>query len=717
MSNKMIYLTSFVLVLGLAAGIANAELVGYWKFDEGSGNVAYDLSDYTNDGAINGGPEWVAGKIGAALEFDGSDDYVDCGNDSSLNINDKITVAAWVKTTSTAHGYFVSKGTAWDEIGHYAIGQEYNTPLTFQVEIAGSGGAVELDSNVAVNDGQWHHIASTYDDPVIKVYIDGVEENTMTGSNALTGSAVGGLTIGQRGSGNIIGGIIDEVRIYNRALTEPEILAAMEGGEGFPYALGPNPADGAYYEDTWANVSWRPGDFALSHDVYFGEILNDVNDGAEGTFLGNQDSTYFIVGFPGFAYSDGLVPGTTYYWRIDEVNDAEPNSPWKGNVWNFTVPPRTAYNPVPADSAESIDTIAKLSWMGGFRTKLHTIYFGDNFDDVNNAAGGLPLADTTYSPGTLELAKTYYWRVDEFDAVTTHKGDVWSFTTQGAVGSPNPANGAVDVTQTPVLSWSAGIYADSHQVYFGTDKQAVKNADTSSLEYKGSGNLGSENYEPGQLEWDTTYYWRIDEANNANADSPWTGSLWSFTTANFLIIDDMESYNDLDEGEPGSNRIYLAWADGFNDPANGSVVGHDPGPLSPITEQTIVHSGNQSMPMTYDNAVGKSEATYVLTSNRDWTVNGVNTLTIWFRGDSANAAEPMYVVLNGSAVVTNDNPDAAQRVTWTEWNIDLTRFADQGVNLANVNSITLGLGNRSNPVAGGSGLMYFDDIRLYPPTP
>jgi hypothetical protein len=106
-----------------------------------------------------------------------------------------------------------------------------------------------------------------------------------------------------------------------------------------------------------------------------------------------------------------------------------------------------------------------------------------------------------------------------------------------------------------------------------------------------------------------------------------------------------------------------------------------------------------------------------LTSNRDWTVNGINTLTIWFRGDSANAAENMYVALNGSAVVNNDNPDAALANSWTEWNIDLQGFADQGVNLANVTSITLGLGNRANPSAGGSGMIYFDDIRLYAAEP
>ena len=176
-------------------------------------------------------------------------------------------------------------------------------------------------------------------------------------------------------------------------------------------------------------------------------------------------------------------------------------------------------------------------------------------------------------------------------------------------------------------------------------------------------------------------------------------------------MDDFEAYNDLNEDEPGSNRIYLAWVDGFDNPSvNGSIVGHA---NPPFAEQSIVHGGLQSMPLAYDNAVGKSEATLTLSSNRDWTVKGVNRLTIWYQGSAANAAEPMYVVLNGTAAATNDNPNAALINDWIQWNIDLTHFADQGVNLANVTSITLGFGNRANPVAGGSGMMYFDDIRLY----
>jgi hypothetical protein len=148
--------------------------------------------------------------------------------------------------------------------------------------------------------------------------------------------------------------------------------------------------------------------------------------------------------------------------------------------------------------------------------------------------------------------------------------------------------------------------------------------------------------------------------------------------------------------------------DGFDDPLNGSTVGHlDP----PFYEENIVHSGNKSMPFAYDNAVGKSEAALTLTDKRDWTVKGVDTLTIWYLGGSSNAAETMYVNLNGIANVDNENPDAAQAYIWTEWNIPLQAFADQGVDLSNVTSITIGLRSGS----GGTGLLYIDDIRLYPP--
>jgi hypothetical protein len=699
------WLISFVLGLCLLlVGIADAadpDLAAHWKFDDGSGNVAVDSSGNGNDGIFVGDPQWVPGYFGGALEFDG-DDYLNCGNGPSLQIRDEITIAFWFKVDAFINTWegFMAKGD-----DSYRASRGDGTGNATHMGISGTstgGGNGWFNGTTIVTDNQWHHYAATYDGTAGKIYIDGVLDVTSPGTGQINESSYD-LYIGEnsQATGRHLHGLLDDMRIYNRALLDVEILGVMAGGgTEYPQASTPSPEDGAYHPDTWVNLSWRAGDFAASHDVYLGDSFDDVDTGAEGAFIGNQADTFLVAGFPGFPYPDGLVPGTTYYWRIDEVNEAEPNSPWIGEVWSFMIPPKTAYLPVPADAAENISVDVTLTWTPGFGAKLHTVYFGETYDEVDSASGGSPQGTAMYSPGTLKMAKTYYWRVDEFDIAETHKGDIWSFTTQGAVGSPNPANGAVDVTQTPVLTWTPGFGA-SHEIFFGTDAGA--------LESKGTGNLGSETYEPGQLEWNATYYWRVDEVNNANPDSPWTGPTWSFTTADFLIIDDFEAYNDLDPAEEGSNRIFNAWIDGYDDPANGSLVGYE---NPPFAEQTIVHTGNQSMPMYYDNsAAAKSEATLSLTSNRDWTVNGVETMTIWFRGDSGNAAEQMYVVLNGTARVDCDIPDAATVMRWTPWNIPLSSFSDLGVNLTSVNSVTLGMAN----VTGGTGTMYFDDIRLHKP--
>jgi hypothetical protein len=304
------------------------------------------------------------------------------------------------------------------------------------------------------------------------------------------------------------------------------------------------------------------------------------------------------------------------------------------------------------------------------------------------------------------LAKTYYWRVDEFDPPFTHKGDVWSFRTEGTAANPSPAKGAVDVSPTPTLKWTPGSLAASHEVYFGADADAMKNAGTTSPEHKGTMALGEESYDAGRLELETTYYWRIDEVNSTNPGGPWIGNVWNFTTGDFLVVDDFESYNDIDPPDAASNRIFDKWIDGFGTTTNGALVGND---MPPYAEQSRVHGGAQSMPYLYDNNLKTSEATLTLIYPKDWTEEGVTKLSLWFRGASANAAERMFVAV-GNAVVYHDDASVTQIGGWNEWVIDLTAFA--GVNLANVNTITIGFGTRGSPAAGGTGTVYFDDIRL-----
>jgi parallel beta-helix repeat protein len=202
--------------------------------------------------------------------------------------------------------------------------------------------------------------------------------------------------------------------------------------EGWPKASNPDPRDGVIFKDTWVTLSWQPSDLAVSFDVYVGINYDDVKYGAGGTYRGNQSLMFFILGFPGYPYPNGLVPGTTYYWRVDEINDQHPDSPSVGDVWSFKIPSSMAHEPYPANGSEFVEPDVTLSWEPGFRALLHTVYFGDNFAEVNNASDGRPRGSTTYSPGLLEPGKTYYWRVDESDGIRTHKGDVWRFTVGAA---------------------------------------------------------------------------------------------------------------------------------------------------------------------------------------------------------------------------------------------------------------------------------------------
>ncbi|MHC4117950.1 MAG: WD40/YVTN/BNR-like repeat-containing protein [Planctomycetota bacterium] len=181
----------------------------------------------------------------------------------------------------------------------------------------------------------------------------------------------------------------------------------------------------------------------------------------------------------------------------------------------------------------------------------------------------------------------------------------------------------------------------------------------------------------------------------------------------FEIVDDFESYTDREQQD---EAIWQTWIDGFDVPSNGSQVGYL---LPPYAEQTIIHGGAQSMPYHYDNNQKYSEATMTLDSPRNWTMYKVESLSLWFRGDAANAAEPMYVAVAGTrqspAVVYHEDPAAAQTGDWTQWLIDLSEFADQGVDLTDVDRLSLGFGDKHNPQAGGSGLVFFDDIWLYRP--
>lgn len=281
---------------------------------------------------------------------------------------------------------------------------------------------------------------------------------------------------------------------------------------------------------------------------------------------------------------------------------------------------------------------------------------------------------------------------DAASLTTTVRGQMNPYKSR----APNPPNSAKDVAPYTVLSWVAGDTALTHDVYFGTDQTSVVNATPSTPDiYKGSQLRNVNTYTPDALEMGQIYYWRVDEVDDVNI---YTGDILQFTVAKFALIDDFEK-------DANSADLQASWSNN----STGAT-------LSLVT--TGGHERRNAMKFDYDNSVAPlySEA-QTASPTVNWTVDGVIAMDIWYRADSSsNAAEPMYAALEDNdghpvAVLVNSDPNAAKNTFWTVWHIQLSDFA--GVNLANVKKLSIGFGSRTNPVAGGAGTVYLDDIKLY----
>ncbi len=519
-------------------------------------------------------------------------------------------------------------------------------------------------------------------------------------------------------------------------------------------------------------LGWTAGETAQTHDIYLGTVFDDVNDADRNNPLdvlvsqGQDANTYD---------SDGLLEyDQVYYWRVDEI-EADGSTIHKGDIWSFTAElfayPILAENiSAAASSSEEekepeyiingygLDESGLLHdnddenmWLSGRNGeqptwikfefdkayKLHEMWAW-NYNEGLEPVVGLGFRDVTieYSlDGTdyITLGTTHEFAqapgdddyehntTVEFNSIVAKYVRLTANSNWGGIldqyglseisfqyvpvnaKDPNPDSGETDIALDVTLGWKAGREAAEHNVYFSDDMQAVIDgtADVTTVT--------EPSYGPLSLDLGKTYYWRVDEVNDAETPNIWQGDVWNFTIHEFFVLDDFEDYNDY-----APDRIFDAWIDGYGVATNGSTVGYAEPDFSAgehFVETTIVHSGSQSMPYFFDNTTApSSEATMTLSSLTDWTQKGIGILSLWYIGDAANAAEPMYVTLNSSATVDDDNLNAALVTEWTEWSIDLQGFSDQGIDLADVDTITIGFGD--DP-PGGSGLVFFDDIRLY----
>ena len=446
--------------------------------------------------------------------------------------------------------------------------------------------------------------------------------------------------------------------------------------------------------------------------------------------------------------------GKTYFWRVDEVNGAPDNTVFKGEVWSFTVEP-FAYviqnivatsNGIfePGNGPENTVNGSGLNeddqhsmqagdmWLAGpdgetplsiqyeFDRvyKLHQMLvwnynvqfelmlgFGIKDATVEYSTDGIDwtvLTDAVLAQATATGTYTANTTVDfagvaaQYVRLTVNSGygmlgqyglsEVRFLQIPTFAREPQPASGAADLAPEALLNWRSGREAASHEVYVATDEQAVIDGTASMA------TVSEPSYDA-TLDLNQTYYWKVDEVNDLEDPALWTGAVWSFSTAESLVVEDFESYNDE------TNLIYEVWEDGWIN-GTGSTVGYLD---SPFAEMTLAYSGKQSMPLAYD---GDSEADYTLDSPQDWSAYGIQSLSLQFFGDPDNTAAQLYVKINGTKVSYDGSAEDLKIAAWMPWVIDLT-----GMNVANVSTLTIGVEG-----AGASGLLLVDDIRLYPYT-
>jgi len=543
----------------------------------------------------------------------------------------------------------------------------------------------------------------------------------------------------------------DQAAANSMQIAEVELLSdgSLPGSAG-----GPVPVDKATDVVRDSVLTWKAGDMAATHDVYFGTTLADVNTATRTNPMGilvSKDQTATTFDPPG-----SLAYGQTYYWRIDEVNAAPSNTIFKGDVWSFTAEPygypikgvtATASSAQPSMGPEKtvdgsgltgdqhgiepttmwlsggvqpnwiqyqFDKVYKLNdlkvWNSnqlvesflGFGAKTVKIEYstdGATWTTLNNVPEFARAAGTAgYAAGTtvnLGGAMAKYVKL----TITATWGGMaaaglsevrFSYVPVQAF-TPQPATAATGIAIDPTLSWRSGREAGSHKVFFGTDPNAVANGTVAAK------TVADHAFTPGTLDLATTYYWKVDEVNAVT----YPGDVWSFTTTAYGIVDDFESYNDSDV------RIYDAWIDGLTDGKSGSQVGYD---QAPFAEKTIVHGGVQSMPLKYDNtAKSFSEAVRTFNTAQNWTASGVKSLSLYFRGAAANTGGQLYLKINSTKVPYDRGTGDLAKGAWIPWNIDLSPL---GAGLNKVTSLTIGIEG-----AGSKGTVLIDDIRLYPKTP
>ncbi len=334
MPTKTAFFCLAICVAGLTAQAMAVEPIVYYPFDA-LGATVEDMSGNGNDGTLNGDVGLEAGYLDKCFSFNGSNAYVQL----TRIIQDSFTMTAWIKTsTNGAAGTqaYQGSGVFWSDVGGTAndfVAAVLGTKWSFFV----GNPDTSVVSKGDIVTGEWVFITAVRNigTKTLSVYINGALDNSVAHSNTAGLTANSNFVIGSNTlDSRYYTGLMDEVRIFDVALSDGEIAAVMKGAA---VAKDPSPKNEAADVPIASMLGWTAGEYAASHDVYLGTTFADVNDAGRGNPLdvlaseGQTDVAY--------APEAPLEYGTTYYWRVDEVNAAPDNTIFKGAVWSFTTEP------------------------------------------------------------------------------------------------------------------------------------------------------------------------------------------------------------------------------------------------------------------------------------------------------------------------------------------------------------------------------------------
>ena len=535
------------------------------------------------------------------------------------------------------------------------------------------------------------------------------------------------------------------------------------------------PEDGVSDVARDVTLGWKSGFFADKHDVYFGTVLSDVIDATREKTLGVLVSqgqspttyepdgllefgqTYYwrvdeVNGAPDFTVFPGEVQSfTAEPYSIQIAADAmtvtasstfansdvnkiidgsgldedglHSNSP--AHMWMSGSPDPSPSLTFELDQMQKLDKM--LIWNSN-NSAEPAVGWGIKDVDIQISLDGVDwtsipdVSPLTQGPGNvpseaqvidMQLVQAKYVRFDILNnwggllpQYSVSEVQIYSLPTQARM--PSPASGAVDILPDAVVTWRAGREAERHIIYVGANAEAV--ADGSALSV--SSNTNSLALAALDLQLGETYYWRVDEVNEAETPAITTGVVWSLNTATRLTVDDFEGYNNLSPDRP-----FQTWLDGFGYSSDeffpvayqgngtGAGIGHDIWSLtSPhfggaiMETATTINGSRQALPFYFS---GDSQTDRTFASPQDWTLGGVTTLSISVHGNTnLGAADQLYLMINNTQVMYDGD---LSDPTYTPWHVDLTAL---GIDLTSVTSLSFGVEST------GSGMILLDDIVL-----